>query len=223
MPKDYYIVLGISPNANMDKIKKAYRQTVKKVHPDITHSRRSKRFREIQEAYDTLSDTEKRRIYDIELKKRGAPVDVNFHVEPLTSAEPLFDDSAAWHSAADEFFEGILPGFFEKERYAGIQKDLYLEVILTPSEAMRGGMFPIQVPVMEKCPKCASHNFFDAFFCPVCFGRGYVQSERVFSISIPPGVRHGLLVGVSMADIGLYDVELNIRVLIDPYLEDDWP
>jgi DnaJ-class molecular chaperone len=215
MPKDYYIVLGISRNANLDKIKKAYRKTVKKVHPDITHSRHSKSFREIQEAYDTLSDIDKRRIYDSELKRRGIPVDIKSEAEPITPRDTTLGGTGSWHSRADEFLEGILPGFFEKERYTGIQKDLYLEVILTPSEAMRGGMFPVQVPVMEKCPNCAHGDFFDLFICQVCLGRGHIQSEREFSVSIPPGVRHGLLAKVSLEDIGLYDVELNIRVLID--------
>jgi DnaJ-class molecular chaperone len=54
------------------------------------------------------------------------------------------------------------------------------------------------------------------FFCPTCHGYGRVQTQREFSLSIPPHVRHGTEIRLSMEDIGLRDVYLNIIVLIDP-------
>jgi molecular chaperone DnaJ len=56
MAKDYYIVLGVSRGADTDKIKKAYRRVAKKYHPDVAHSKESpEKFREIREAYETVS------------------------------------------------------------------------------------------------------------------------------------------------------------------------
>ena len=64
--KDYYYFLGIKPNASEDDIKKAYRKLSFKYHPDKNENDDffTERFREIQEAYDTLIDVERRRVYD---------------------------------------------------------------------------------------------------------------------------------------------------------------
>lgn len=64
--KDYYYFLGIKPNSSDEEIKKAYRKLSLKYHPDKNENDEffTERFREIQEAYDTLSDVENRRIYD---------------------------------------------------------------------------------------------------------------------------------------------------------------
>ena len=72
--QNYYVVLGVSKGANLNKIKKAYRTVVKKHHPDVTQSQESKkRFLEIREAYETLSDETKRKQYDESLKRQGSP------------------------------------------------------------------------------------------------------------------------------------------------------
>ncbi|HEV2377578.1 MAG TPA: J domain-containing protein [Streptosporangiaceae bacterium] len=63
--KDYYALLGVSPAASLSDIKRAYRKLAKQYHPDVNHaSDAAERFREITEAYDTLTDPERRRRYD---------------------------------------------------------------------------------------------------------------------------------------------------------------
>jgi DnaJ-class molecular chaperone len=84
---------------------------------------------------------------------------------------------------------------------------------------MNGGLFPIEVPVIEKCPRCYQTDFMESVFCPDCDGSGYRQSSREFSLSIPPQTDHGTEAMVSLEDIGLPDVNLFVRVHIDPYLE----
>jgi len=61
MQKDYYLVLGISRGSDLNKIKKAYRTVAKRYHPDVSNENEGgERFLEIKEAYDTLSDHEKK-------------------------------------------------------------------------------------------------------------------------------------------------------------------
>jgi curved DNA-binding protein CbpA len=63
--KDYYALLGVDPDATMEQIKKAYRRLAKQYHPDVNNSSdAAERFREITEAYDTLTDPDRRRRYD---------------------------------------------------------------------------------------------------------------------------------------------------------------
>ena len=78
MPRNYYIVLGINRTADLSRIKKAYRTLAKKYHPNVSHSpESSERFREVKEAYETLSNEGKRKIYDEELSRQGARLRVS--------------------------------------------------------------------------------------------------------------------------------------------------
>ena len=222
MSKNYYIVLGISKGADLKKIKRAYRTVAKKYHPDITRTKESaERFMEIREAYETLSDEAKRKRYDKELEKQGSALRISKVSEIIASRRSLFDEMDALFSRADDFFSGFLPGFFDRDRGRIRGKNLYFEAILSPKEAIEGGLFPLTVPVVEPCPRCGKTGFWEDFFCPVCSGYGRVQSEREFSLSIPPRVKHGTKIRLSMEDIGLRDVYLNVMVSIDPSLEEE--
>ena len=67
MPRDYYEVLGVDKSADSDAIKKAYRNLAKKYHPDVSTEPKDvaeAKFKEISEAYEVLSDPEKRKLYD---------------------------------------------------------------------------------------------------------------------------------------------------------------
>jgi molecular chaperone DnaJ len=219
MPRDYYLVLGVSRRANLNKIKQAYRTVAKKYHPDMSHLPESaERFREIKEAYETLGDERKRRRYDEELARQGSPVRISKVPDIIQRKTSVFDRAEDFFSHVDEFFQGFVPGFFE--RGVGRGKDLYFEAILSPSEAAEGGLFPITVPVVEDCPKCGKTGCWDDFLCPVCYGYGRIRGEREFSVSIPPHVKHGTEIRLSMEDIGLRDAWVNIVVSVDASLEE---
>jgi DnaJ-class molecular chaperone len=218
MVKNYYVTLGISRGADLHQIKKAYRKVAKKVHPDATHSEDSQRFREIREAYETLTDEDTRRQHDARLQSEPAPVRISSVTDGIKHRRSMFNEIKRFESFVDEFFEGFVPGFFHKERYRPPSKDLYYEVILSPSEAMHGGLFPISVPVIEVCPRCDQTGFWDSFYCSECNGHGYRQAQREFSLSIPPRTGHGTEATLSLEDIGLPDVNLFVRIQIDPFL-----
>jgi molecular chaperone DnaJ len=221
MPKDYYIVLGVSRGADLKKIKQAYRREVKRYHPDTSRTDEpTEKFLEIKEAYDTLSDETKRRDYDRELERRGSLLRISRAQELITARRSVFDATDPFVSSVDEFFSGFLPGFFD--RGIGKKKDLYLDIILSPSEAHNGGLYPLTVPVVEPCPHCSKTGVWDYFFCPVCYGYGRIPAKREFSLSIPPHIQHGTEITLSLEDIGLRGIFLNVTVLINAELEEDW-
>ncbi|MFO7687764.1 MAG: DnaJ domain-containing protein [Desulfobacterales bacterium] len=217
MAKNYYVTLGISRGADFNQIKKAYRKVAKKYHPDTTRSDDSRQFREIREAYETLADENARRHYDAQLQGPLAPVCISSVTETIKQRSSPFNGIKGFESLVDEFFEGFVPGLFHKERYRPARTDLYYEIILSPREAMHGGLFPIRVPVIEKCPRCEQTGFWDSLYCPECNGYGYRQAEREFSLSIPPRTTDGTEAVLSLEDIGLPDANLFVRIQIDPY------
>ncbi|MGD8385691.1 MAG: DnaJ domain-containing protein [Desulfobacteraceae bacterium] len=210
--QDYYVVLGIGKGASLEKIKKAYRSVVKKHHPDVTPSQESKeRFLKIREAYEILSDETKRRQYDAALEREGSSLRGRHKPEIVRARNAQWNEMEdRFFSSTDEFLEGFLPGFFDPGPRRGQAKDLYYEAILTPMEAARGGLFPIPIPVLEPCPRCGKSGVWEDLFCPVCRGYGRVRREREITLSIPPNVTHGTKITVSLEDIGLRDVDLNM-------------
>jgi DnaJ-class molecular chaperone len=175
---------------------------------------------EAKEAYDTLADAEKRRRYDDELRRSGSPLRIARVPEIVRDRSRAHDALAQAGSFVDEFLEGFLPGFPSRRRFRSPEKEIYLQVILSPRESREGGLFPIRFPVRESCPECGSAGLVSDFFCASCFGRGYVSAEREFSLSIPPRTGSGTAVSLSLEDIGLRGVRLLVEVLVDPLLKD---
>jgi len=220
VPKDYYVVLGISRQANLNQIKRAYRKIAKQLHPDLAHSITSDKFREAREAYETLVDENKRQKYDASLKQ-PQQISKKRNVQHIIQKRgSVFNEMDRLKSFADEFFEGFLPGFYTKERGRILDKDLYYEVVLSPEEARHGGLFPITVPIIEPCHRCGETEIWHLFFCPNCSGCGYIHTHREFSLSIPPHTKHGTQQSISMEDIGLKDTNLNIVVYVDPHSDE---
>ncbi|MDD5205173.1 MAG: DnaJ domain-containing protein [Desulfobacterales bacterium] len=222
MSRNYYIVLGISRGADLEKIKRAYRTIAKSSHPDVSKSEETaQKFREARQAYEVLSDSEKRRQYDEELAREGSRVRVERVPEIVDRQRSAVSESMnANFTETDEFFDGFLAGLFDRHRGRS-GKDLYYEAVLSPAEAVRGGLFPIAVPVLESCPRCRGTGWLGDLFCPSCLGRGRVRAEREFSLSIPPHVRDGTEIVLSLEDIGLRKTSIYIVVTIDPD-QQDW-
>jgi molecular chaperone DnaJ len=222
MPKNYYLVLGIDRRADLGKIKRAYRRCVKRYHPDTAPSPNDgKRFRELTEAYETLCDREKRRLYDAELGGRSVRVNNARPISPSAASAPLRPGNARpplsdFFSSTDDLLEGFLPGFFDPHDRPFAPKDMYLEVVLSPREALQGGLFPVTVPVFETCPHCGGGADRWFFICPACGDAGRIRSQRSFTLSIPPRTADGTRVTIPLADIGLRGTDIHVYVRIDP-------
>jgi len=220
MPSDYYIVLGIERGADLSQIKHAYREAIKRYHPDMVGGDiNSGKFIEAREAYEVLSDLDKRRAYDSQLKRRKTPVPTPRPEETIPRPSPLWQAAGRTPSLIDDFFEGRVPGFYgRRSATESIHKDLYLQVILSPAEALRGGVFPVAVPILRPCPACDASGWQEGFSCPFCRGSGADQSSYEFNLVIPPGTRAETTVEVAMEGIGLQGVHLLVDVRISAAL-----
>jgi molecular chaperone DnaJ len=198
MAKTYYGLLGVNRTAGPRRIKRAYRELAKRFHPDSCQpGSDAARFREVTHAYETLSDTERRRRYDSEL--RAMDERVSAPRLPRRAQRAVEDDAPAE------------PALRSRVR---LEEDILFEVVLSQAEAARGGVFPIHVPVTGTCPECGAG--LGRIFCPVCAGRGILVTEQQIGLSIPPGVPHGLEATLRFDGIWASGRRVHVRILIDP-------
>jgi molecular chaperone DnaJ len=184
-PRDFYEVLGVSRGAPEDEIKKAYRKLARQYHPDRNQGNpeAEERFKEIQQAYDTLSDPEKRKQYDAGgmfagMGGFGGGGPAGARGFPGGFASDLGDIFSS-------FFGGRTRGAEPRTR----GRDLETEVHLSFEEAMNGAQITVAVPKSAPCETCGGSGAKPGTsprVCPRCGGRGVdAQSQGPFSISQP--------------------------------------
>ncbi len=183
-PRDFYEVLGVGKSASQEEIKKAYRELARKWHPDRNpdDEQAEERFKEIQQAYDTLSDSEKREQYDAGGRFAG------FGAGGFPGAGSGFPGGGVASDLGD-----IFSSFFRGRGQQGPRdqrgRDLETEVRLSFDQAMHGTQIAVSVPTTGECPTCHGNGAKPGTSprtCPRCEGTGIdAQSQGLFSISQP--------------------------------------
>ncbi len=177
---DLYIVLGLSREASLDEIKRAYRRLARKFHPDINPGDReaAAQFRQIAEAYETLSDPSRRERYD-----SGGPMTAVFESRATVGFEG-FDFSIAVSGAEAPTFGDLFSDVWTEraQRSAGPERgaDLHQTVRVPFDLTMHGGQRAVTVTRQVVCHACAGAGVLRGSVrdCPQCQGTGAVRSTR---------------------------------------------
>lgn len=191
---DYYKVLGVGKNASEAEIKKAYRKLARQYHPDRNpgDKQAEERFKQVSQAYDVLSDPEKRKQYD-----RGSG--------PFGFSMPGGFDPSSFGGGFGDILSNLFGGGpgSASSRAGGARagrgqirgRDLETEVSLTFEQAIEGAQVPLAVPTSKPCPTChgtGARPGTSPKVCSACGGRGVEsQSQGIFSISQPCSRCHG--------------------------------
>lgn len=198
--KDYYEVLGIPRTAAEDEVRKAYRKLARKHHPDVNPGDKSaeETFKDINEAYEVLSDPEKRKRYD--------DLGSNWKAGAEFTPPPRSQNGRAGFQGFEEVFGGRGSGFsdFFESMFSrggarrggspGTGHDIEAELSLALEEAHRGGSRTITLEANELCPECNGTRTKDGKVCPVCHGAGVISRPKTLEVTIPPGVREGSVI-----------------------------
>jgi molecular chaperone DnaJ len=178
---DFYIVLGIEREATLGDIKRAYKRLARRYHPDINPGDRTaaQQFRQIAEAYETLSDPERRRRYDT----LGNPVAVS---GAQVFGFDGFDFSMSVSGAAAPTFGDLFAEILQQREAGGTGEegergaDLHQTITLTFDEAMRGGDRRLVVTRQMHCDACrgAGRVKTAESRCPACHGAGTLKTAR---------------------------------------------
>jgi molecular chaperone DnaJ len=224
MSKNYYIVLGVQTDATQNQIKSAYRQRALELHPDRSGCD-SEPFLEIQEAYTTLSDANRRHAYDRQSRGFRMNMTGRSAAEPLRArpptAEPftpthlddisLADDFLNFHPSFDELFERVSSNFDRGTRpKAERVESLVVEVPLSPEQARSGGQIGLSVPGRFECSTCGGAGAVGRYECWRCAGHGILAEERQVPISFPPGIRNNYFLHVPLDRFGIHNFYLTV-------------
>ncbi|MEM2917938.1 MAG: molecular chaperone DnaJ [Candidatus Altiarchaeota archaeon] len=178
--RDYYEILGVRRNATTDEIKKAYRELAKKYHPDVNKNPDAEeKFKEISEAYEVLSDENKRRQYDI----YGHSVTEDFFGKGGFSWENFTHFSDIEDIFGEDIFDMFFGGFGSRFKRDSKRKgrDLRYDLEISLEDAASGVKTEINVPRTEICKACngtGASSLEKIKTCPKCNGTGQEKHER---------------------------------------------
>lgn len=221
--RDHYEVLEVSISASEEEIQKAYLKLAKKYHPDVSSDEQASiKFKEIQNAYDTLSDPVKKSLYDLGRNKKS----MHFRTRPPKSSRQST-------SKASQHFEDVMSEYFGSTSvFRGRNIQVRLEISF--EEAYSGCTRYVKIKKKSRCVACDGSGFasfapcpncggsgnirpaIDAPFmvakqCPACFGSGKAKtvackscqngfsnemSEKGVEVKIPPGVASGMQIRI---------------------------
>jgi molecular chaperone DnaJ len=177
---DLYVILGLERGATLADVKRAYKRLARKFHPDINPGDRmaAAQFRQIAQAYETLSDPDRRRRYDTS----GAAIDAEGRA---TYGFEGFDFTVSVHGTQAPTFGDLFADVFQRdtrqdEGTAERGVDLHQTVTLEFAEALAGGQRLIAVTRQERCATCHGAGWLhvDETRCLHCHGTGAVKSAR---------------------------------------------
>jgi len=249
--RDYYEILGVPRTASEAEIKKAFRKLAREYHPDVAKNKKQaeEKFKEINEAYEVLSDPSKRKKYD--------------ELGPNWQAGADFRPPPGWENFAGgrtqngpgrqdfefEFGGTGFSNFFEQlfgstggrggpaagragsrrgEDFATERgRDIEGDIMVTLDEAMRGSVRSVSIRTAVPCDHCGGTGRRAGHVCNVCGGSGQVAKTETHQVKIPPGVTEGQKLRVAgRGEAGLGggaagDLFLRVRLARHPDFEVD--
>ncbi len=245
--KDYYQVLGVPRGASEADIKKAFRKLAREYHPDVAKNKKQaeEKFKELNEAYEVLSDPTKRKRYD----ELGANWRSGAEFRPPPGWESFGRGRATAGGGGQEFhfggtgfsdfFEQIFgsmggrggagfgrgSGFAEEDLGAERGQDIEGDILVTLEEAMRGSVRSVSVRHAVPCDQCGGTGQHNRRVCQACSGAGQVARAETYQVKVPAGVTEGQrlrLAGRGEAGVGggvAGDLYLRVRLARHPDFE----
>jgi DnaJ-class molecular chaperone len=222
--KDYYLILGVSRGENFPGIQHAFRELAKRYHPDRAGPKETRRFQDIQEAYEILSNLEKRKLYNRELEQKekmhSRPEPIlhrsSSRPEPLIpEAMSVLHDFETIRPSFEPLFERFLRNFTGERVPKGERlESLNIEVILSPEEAAKGVAVPVAVPVFYNCRQCGGSGRDWLFPCVDCNAQGIIEEEETVRVCIPPMVADRAVIEVPIHGLGIHNFYLRLHIRI---------
>ena len=208
--KNYYEILGVTPDSSTAEIKAAYRKLARKYHPDVNPDS-AERFKDITEAYEILSNNSQRNKYDTlngffksektttssqkaeeeyRPKNNNSQTQHNFKNKNLNSKNKSYNKN--FSSKFSEIFKDFKKNSSKHEKLKPVNgENVYADVSITLSEAVNGTSRTINIMHTSHCPLCKGRKFINGAKCSVCSGKGEVSDYKKITVKIPKNIKDG--------------------------------
>ena len=204
--KDYYKTLGVAKSAAAKEIKAAYRKLARQWHPDVNPTKKKEaeeKFKEISEAYEVLSDPEKRKTYDTlgsdwQQRARDFQDARTYQYQSAPSGSAQFDFGDLGDGGFSEFFQTFFGNIGRsattqagRGRRASRGSDIESTIELSLRDAYAGGKRTLNMQTHVPCPRCHGTGNDHGKLCSECHGNGVIATTKSLEVTIPAGVRDG--------------------------------
>ena len=222
MNRDFYVALGLEPNASCEQIQAAYKHWARELQPS-PDSAATEGLRELQDAYSVLAHAERRGAYDARRRHERSPVQKAEPLPPQRAATPAGAAHVPKEISVRESFDTFHPSFAELfDRFwsnfdlvtrpkSERLESLTIEVPLTSEEARTGGAARVLIPARAQCSACAGHGALGHYQCWHCGGHGSLTADYPIEIPYPAGLLDEHIVQVSLGEFGICNFYLTIR------------
>jgi len=207
--RNYYDILEVKKDASKKEIKQAYRRLARKYHPDVNPGDKTAeaKFKEINEAYEVLSDNDNRKKYDRygdkwqyadQFEKAAGQQAQYWDFAPGGGTSYRFSgDFGNLDSIFDEFFGGARTRTSYRRAQPRRGQNLESPAEVTLEEAYNGTSRTISLQVEQPCTGCQGTGRIQNLPCSACRGAGVVPSMKRLEVKIPPGVKDGSRVRIA--------------------------
>jgi molecular chaperone DnaJ len=205
---------------NFRDIQQAFRKLAKVYDPHRFRPEGTRKFQHIRQAYETLSNAEKRRFYKQELPQDEFPHPTFSRPQPspeLVVAEPmsLLRDFEAIRPSFEALFERFVRNFTGKGVPKGERLEaLNVELILSPEEAASGVTVPVGVPVFYTCRQCGGTGHDWMFPCVSCNSAGMIEVKESLRVRVPPMAPDRTVIEAPIHALGIHNFHLRLHTRI---------
>ena len=204
--KNYYEILEVKTDSTLGEIKTAYRKLARKYHPDVNKTEEAIIiFKQITLAYETLSNEEERKKYDI--------INGIFNPTPETKTQEPKPETKQYSSYNDDAKKSTRTASPQKKsiiktikywitkikKYKKTQEfkkpkkgdNINTDITITPEEVITGSKRIINIRTTKSCPQCGGRKFVHSGICPKCNGKGTITETKKITLTVPKGIKDG--------------------------------